>query len=468
MWRVALALPCVIGLACKRTPAADPAGGSGTPPRAEDPCAKARPHGALAWIADDYPAALACGRQRDLPVVVDLWAPWCHTCLSMQTTVFADPSLAAEQARFVFVALDTDREANAPALTGLSISAWPTFYVLAPDEAVLARFVGAASLAQFRTFLDSGARARKGGHDAAAARMLGAERALAKLDYATAEEELVAALAAAPATWPRRPEAISSLILTRSRRGDHAGCLDAAERYLDDTGDTAVATDATATALGCATQLAEADAARVQRFRERAVPRLAMLADAEAGPMSTDDRSDAFMYLRQVLDALGDSAKARTIALRQRAMLDEAAAKAPSPLAAMTFNWPRAEVYAYLGVPLELVAALEQSVADLPAEYDPPARLGWIYLKAGRLDDAARWTERALALVYGPRKGRLLAQRAEIAAAAGDRAAERSYRELAVQLWESLPEGQQSPANLERARQALAALDEQVGAAPTR
>src|SRR5512135_1015935 len=120
---------------------------------AADPCARAKPEGQMAWIADDYPAAVACAKQKKLPIVVDLWAPWCHTCLSMQSTVFTDPSFSAERERFVWASLDTDREANAPALTKLSISAWPTFYVLGPDEAVLARFVGAASVQQFHDFL---------------------------------------------------------------------------------------------------------------------------------------------------------------------------------------------------------------------------------------------------------------------------------------------------------------------------
>jgi tetratricopeptide (TPR) repeat protein len=125
----------------------------------------------------------------------------------------------------------------------------------------------------------------------------------------------------------------------------------------------------------------------------------------------------------------------------------------------MTYIWPRAEVYAYLKRPGDLAADYEALAKQLPKEYDPPARLGWLYLKAGKLPEAATWTERALGLVYGPRKARLLSQRAEIAKAAGDKATERSYREQAVKLWESLPAGQQSPENLDRAKQALAAVD---------
>ena len=125
----------------------------------------------------------------------------------------------------------------------------------------------------------------------------------------------------------------------------------------------------------------------------------------------------------------------------------------------MAFLWPRAEVYAYLERPLELVPALEKSVRDLPAEYDPPARLGWIYWKGNKLDEAARWTEAALKLVYGPRKVRVLSQRAQIAAKQGDRAAERAARAEIVKTLEALPAGQTTTEAIADAKQALAALD---------
>jgi len=105
------------------------------------------------------------------------------------------------------------------------------------------------------------------------------------------------------------------------------------------------------------------------------------------------------------------------------------------------------------------VAALEKSANDLPKEYDPRARLGWIYLKANKLPEAAKWTDEALALVYGPRKARVLNQRAEIAQKQGDKAAERRAREDIVKLWETLPPGQQQPDALAKAKQAVADLD---------
>lgn len=467
--------------ACDRKPASPPdhaeaaarpaaaAGERAARSPAADPCARAHAEGreVMPWIQDDLPSALACARQRKVPVVIDEWAPWCHTCLSMQSTVFTDASLAPDVDRFVFAALDTDKEVNAAAIAKYPPSAWPTFYVIGQDattgaqDAVLARFVGAASVAQFHAFLDAGVKAQQGGAAGADAHLLGAERALAVKDLATGEQELAAALAQAPADWPRRPDALTSLITTKRRRKDFAGCLGVADKSMDDTGKAAAATDFIVSAMLCADELKADPAAapRIQKLRERAAARLARLvADARA-PLSIDDRSDALANLRDILDALGKHAEARTTAENQRALLDDAAAKAPTPMAAMTYNWQRCEVYAYLGVPLEIVPALEKSAADLPHEYDPRARLGWIYLKADKLPAAAKWTDEALRMVYGPRKARVLGQRVEIAHKQHDTAAEKRFTQETVRLWESLPEGQANPESLAKAREALAALD---------
>lgn len=445
----------------------EPATGNPAPTAQTTTCKGAKQEGPLAWIEDDYAAALECAKQKDLPLVVDLWAPWCHTCLSMKTTVFKDPAMAAMASRFVFAAIDTDRENNAAAVARLPLSAWPTFYVLAPEDgSVLARFAGGASLAQFTAFLEHGAAARTA-VEGAAKHLLAAERAITAKDLATAQAELEAALAAAPPTWVRTPDALVSLISTRRKRGDHAGCFALAQEKLDATGSAASATDFTGYGLTCAEALAKdpEKTADIATYRERAAKRLeALLAGSNA--LSLDDRSDAMSYWREALKAAGKADEATAVAEKQKALLEDAIAKAADPVAASTYNYQLADVSIALGRPLDAVALLEESATALPSEYDPPARLGWVYLEAGKLDEAATWTDKALALVYGPRKARVLVQRATIEKKRGDVAAEKKFRAEIVALWESLPAEQKNADALAKAKADLAALEPPSSPAP--
>jgi thioredoxin-like negative regulator of GroEL len=455
-----------------RAPAGDPASGAAAGSAAAEPdkaCAHEEASGPMRWFHDDYDAALACARARKQPLVVDLWAPWCHTCLSMKSTVFQDAQVGEASRRFVLVALDTDREINAKAVAKMPPGAWPTFYVISSaDESVQARFVGAASKAQFLDFLDHGARGASAATTTGSADDLlrQADRAVVIKDYPAAVSSYKAALAAAPATWPRRPDALVSLAGAYRRAGDQAGCLTLGESALNETGVAASATDFLVLTLECASSFAEAEPARVKTFRAAAAARLTSLLADPAAQLSVDDRSDAMMNLRTLQDLLGDSQAARATAAAQITLVDEAAAKAATPFAAMTYNWPRAEVYVYLGRGLDLVPALQKSAADLPAEYDPPYRLAWVLYKSGKLDEAVPYVTTATSLAYGPCKTRVLALAADLAVARKDAAAERAARAAIVTTLESLPAEQANPEALAKAREALAALDAPPAAPP--
>ncbi|HET6612194.1 MAG TPA: thioredoxin family protein, partial [Kofleriaceae bacterium] len=124
-------------------PAPAPAGTALTPAPAPPPAAAAEAE-TLPWIHDDYAAALADAKKRNLPVAIDMWAPWCHTCLSMQATVLADQSFAPLADRFVWLSIDTDKPQNAAVLEKFPVAMWPTFYVVSPAaEAIEARHLGA-------------------------------------------------------------------------------------------------------------------------------------------------------------------------------------------------------------------------------------------------------------------------------------------------------------------------------------
>jgi tetratricopeptide (TPR) repeat protein len=85
---------------------------------------------------------------------------------------------------------------------------------------------------------------------------------------------------------------------------------------------------------------------------------------------------------------------------------------------------------------------LQQSEREFPKDYNPPARLSSVYLKLGRFDEALAANDRALALVYGPRRIRVLLTRADVYKGKGDAAMERKTLEGAIAFAKSLPEGQ--------------------------
>ncbi len=416
----------------------------------------------ISWFHDDYAGARGCARAAGKPLVVDLWAPWCHTCLSMKQTVLRDPGLAPMADRFVWLAIDTDKETNGPVLAKLPVASWPTFYVISPDaEAVESRFVGAASVKQFRAFLKQGEagfaenQTPGSGPDAVLAKRLrNAERAAVARDWNRADRFYGEALALAPADWPRRADVLVSRIAAIFRLRAWNRCVAFGAANLAKTGTSASAGDFIYYASVCADR--SEDKAAATAMRSKAAKRLATVVGDKAAALSVDDRSDGLRILRTLHISLGDESAAKRVAKRQRAVLDAAAKAAPSAFAAMTYNWPRAEVYVYLNVPGELVADLEASVKALPRQYDPPYRLAWIYSKLSRPDDALAMAKRALDLAYGPRKAGIQSFVARLYAARGDAAAHVAALAAVVKIYEALPDGQKKPGALERAKQALA------------
>ncbi|WP_428266803.1 thioredoxin family protein [Haliangium sp.] len=473
---VAAAL-AVLGVGCSKSepaaePAAAPAAESAAKPAAAvaaaaatagdaDPCAGAEAHGPLRWFHDDYQAALACARAQDKPLFIDNWAPWCHTCLSMKHTVFADAGLAPLAERFVWLAVDTDKEENAAAVAKFPPQVWPTFYVVAPaDESVQGRYLGAASLDELRAFLSEGERGfleSKGqalAEDSPLGRERRGDRAATSGDFAAAATAYAEALTVLPADAPRRADVLVKRISALYKADDSQACVEMAEAELAHSGRSASASDFVYYAHICAGEIA--DAGRGKALRESLAAYLAPILDDAEAPMSVDDRSDGLRILREIKDELGQEEAAKALAVRQRALLDQAWAEAPDAFARMTFVWPMVEVYVYQGEGEALLSEIEKLEAELPTQYDPPYRLAWVLHRLGREDEAAAAAERALPKMYGPRKARAQALLADIHGSRGDKAAELAAREAVVATYAGLPEGQKQPAALAAAQEALA------------
>src|SRR5687767_4016612 len=81
---------------------------------------------------DDYEAARAEATRRQLPLFVDVWASWCHTCMSMKEFVLRDPRLGELGDQFVWLSIDSERSQNAAFLARFESRSLPTLWVIEP------------------------------------------------------------------------------------------------------------------------------------------------------------------------------------------------------------------------------------------------------------------------------------------------------------------------------------------------
>jgi len=390
----------------------------GAPHAAPTATAAKAPAAQIAFLEDDYPRALELARAKNVPLFVDAWAPWCHSCLSMRAFVFPDPQVVAKRDQFVWLSMDTEKDSSAAFLRSHPMEFWPTLWVIdAKTEAPLLRWGGTATAAELVTLLDD-ARGGLAG-DAAAAYLRGnQESAKGEIDQAILSYR--AALVAARPGWPRRARVVEALSSRLRAKKDCASQIALAVNELADitpgTSAKAVAQDA----LSCLVALPERPhKAEVLALAEK-------IARDPAQPLLADDRSDLYAELAGTLHELGDEAETKRVARTWVAFLEGEAARAKTPEARAVFDPQRYEAYLTLDEPERAVPMLQQSEKDFPRDYNPPARLASAYLRMKKYDDALKAIDRALALAYGPRQLRLYTMKADIYAATGDTAHERA------------------------------------------
>ena len=146
------------------TGAPEPVAGPGEPPprAASSDAEEAQPElrsvddrRPIVWIDDDVPAARKLALAEDKLLFVDVWAPWCHTCLAMKTGALLDPALRRFQSKFVFVALDSDKPENSDFIDSFVVPAWPTFFVIDPvSDRAVGLIAGGASAQELEALMD--------------------------------------------------------------------------------------------------------------------------------------------------------------------------------------------------------------------------------------------------------------------------------------------------------------------------
>lgn len=375
----------------------------------------------LRFIEDDYPRALAEAKRRGKPLFVDAWASWCHSCQSLRAYVLTDPTLAPLADDFVWLSIDTEREANAEWVARHPHSALPTLWVIDPNtDRPILKWAGTATAGELRELLEvavGDARSAAPSATAATAAFVRGNHALAAGDGETAEKEHRAALAAAPADHPHRARIVEALVTQLALRKEVERCAEVAAAEASGMPPGTSRASVVVAGLGCARDAKRS--ADVEHLLD-----LARDAARRDDRLLPDDRSALYEEAFTTKSERGDRAGARELAREWSAFLEGEAARAKTNDARTSLDPLRLGALLALGEPARAIPMLEQSERDFPEDHNGPARLGRVYLELGRLDDADAAADRALARVYGPRVMRVLALKADIAKARGDRAGE--------------------------------------------
>lgn len=373
----------------------------------------------------------------------------------MRAFVYGDRALERHAGRFVWLSVDTEKEQNADFLVKYPIRAYPTLLVVDPGrERPVLTWVGGASVQQIEDLLDGADRAMRGKGRGPDARLIQGDGLLGAGNPKAASEAYRKALAREKPGWPQHDRAVESLLTALSLDGADADCVAVAKDQLPDEIDRHFAAVALS-GLGCALSLeGQAADAAIATFE----PAVRSAIDTEGIDWSADDRSGALQFVMLARKAAGDEPGARAGAQEWLEFLETEAGRAPTPEARAVFDSHRVSAAIAAGEPERALPALERSERDFPEDYNPPARLAYTLLQAKRYDDALAASDRALLLVYGPRRLSVLSTRSDILAAKGDVPGARAVLEEAVRYAESLPPSQVSPERIAALRKRVAAL----------
>ncbi len=412
-------------------PATDPEarepGGSGS-------AAPAAPAGRIEFVENDYAHALAVARKEKKPLFVDAWAPWCHTCLSMKSYVFDQPEVRAQAGSFVWLSMDTETAPGQDFVQRFPMRFWPTLWVLdARNETPELKWEAAATAPELARLLRAVAAERDDDHTERAgsagraeiARIRG-ERASAKSDLPLAIASYREALASSPPGWAERPQTVEALAGALAAAHDTTACLELADAEYDKLPPGTSKANVALAAFHCAEPM---PASVPSRRLEPRFELLLSIARDRRFPLLPDDRSDIYNNLIEHLqevpapDKALAAGKARTLAGEWSTFIDAEAASARTPAARAVFDSHRLLAYTAMGEPARAIPMLEQSERDFPEDYNPPARLARADLAVATpasRQAALAAIDRALGLVYGPRKLSLVLVKCDVLEALRD------------------------------------------------
>ncbi|HVU03054.1 MAG TPA: thioredoxin family protein [Polyangiaceae bacterium] len=383
----------------------------------------------LPFIEDDFGAARAEATRRNLPLFVDVWANWCHSCMSLKEVVFPDPRLRALRDRFVFLSLDSENEKNAPFFHEFPNRSLPTLWVFSPrGDRPLLKWIGAATAEELVSLLGS----VEGGAPelGEAARLFveaNRESAAAHSDRAIALYRK--ALSAGSSGWVDRDRAVEALTMRYAETARARECVELALAEAPRMAAGTPRVNVVSNGLTAASRLPDSAKSRAAFATLRDLAK--RIAEDPSEPILVDDRSGLYESLVGIYGS-SDPKEARRLATAWADMLERAAAADRTPEARRARDPHRLEAYLALGEPDRAIPMLERSEREAPDDYNPKARLARAWFAKGDVQRAAAYLERAIPLCPGPRRLRLYLFEADVMMAKKDRAGARKALEEAL------------------------------------
>jgi tetratricopeptide (TPR) repeat protein len=375
----------------------------------------------------------------------------------MRAYVYTDKSLERYAGRFVWLSINTEAAESAEFLKRYPIPALPTLLVLGRNEVML-RYVGGANIVQLRGMLDDAEQQHRSRTEAASDKLLtSGDRLASDGQHAAAAKSYESAIQSAPKRWRRLGRTAESLIFSLSMANEKEQCATRALALYPRVKGTVSSANVAATGLSCAVGLEKTNEQRVALIDALEKATRAVFDDRKV-ILSDDDRSGMYMALIEARDAAGDEEGTIALQWQWATFLEQAAARAKTAEQRTVYDSHRVSAYLDLGTPEKAIPMLEQSERDFPADYNPPARLALIYNAMKDYDKALAASDRAMALVYGPRKLSVLSVRTDIYTGKGDTKAARETMVQAIEYAKSLPEGQRSERRIAAMEKRLAGM----------
>jgi thiol-disulfide isomerase/thioredoxin len=408
----------------------------------------------LLSIEDNYDKALAEAKRTNRILLVDAWAPWCHTCVFMREHVLNQPSFKAFEKDVVLAAIDTEKPTNAAFLDKFPVSNWPTLFFIDPKtQTVTLKWIGSADAAQMRGLLDAALR-----KDAA---VVEADALFATGRAEDAAQKYVAALKLGTDAAVR---GTLSLLNALSSSKQYESCARTAREQAPSLKASSDRINALTWGLSCAARLTDGvkDATDLKRSLVEQARAALLLKDAMA-----DDVSGLYELLVEERQAAKDGAQVVALGKQWLAYLEGEAAKAATPAARAAFD-PHRLLAAMASKQVEkVIPALEQSEKDLPSDFNPPARLAIAHKELGQLVDAKADIGRALQKnTGGPRRLRLFEIQLSILAKENDVAGQKKTLGEAIAYAKQLAPSQRPASKVGEFESQLKKLEERHARGP--